>query len=1165
MYIVSTVIVIFPNALDNWNTYPPFENDPLGTTNAYVLANTDKFDPDFLLEYTVLSNRLLTIGKIGNKIDFMQKTLTDSTERNVTEGIGGLAKLKDFQFTIIDKDDLNIANSYGRKIEIRLYEGNILEPDIADSFIVKFKGIIFKSVSNDLYSVKLYVQGTIANNNPRIKGIPYINSDGDTANSVIIIGDSTKTKVKLDKKMGQFGVQLGFNSSQYELEKIYIKDKEYDEFYTVTSDYNVVGDDINFDSGNFTQLTYNISGVKKDSKLCINDGIDFIFLIEPEDYKTWLVIVRPYGNIKFTHWLYKIKTYVKNSKTYGIYRASPSLRYQELWEETIAYFENGALCPTDRQDSFDTSNLLNSKLKSWSIKSDEILTLSRLITVYDQTLENKLKLVYYGEQYIRENLDCTILPVEKKDLSIIQIDNEKMLVLKADDNYSMGMRECTVVRGYLDTEIVYHLAGAPITVLGSEETQKPKIHIKKKLSDIYQSDSPGYTEDYEKSPYDWVINKTETQKKSMLYMDLRLPDISGTLRTMYIKSVMDWKVFDNLEKQTILAVNLAMTEFPNWYAIPDSSKSKKIFSRQMVGYNQENLHRAGLKRGYEMHGKTYQSDISFGLSTDVGMPYLMYGRNTVVGGIQTYNTYKEAVQDLKGGWNSYIEGDYLISYFRRWGEWEGSTFNIIEYEELKKVHFALVANFYNCNLVRQYHIYIHSLSLNVKLNVPIADNDWYGRMKNLSDGSTQGTLVDSFSIGTNGSIYVTDDFKYIFAESDTIPFMVFSLSKTGMLSELQRVSIPDYNDIVNGELVLLDGDKVAKMSVHATEYKWVESVYFSHPNFPSFTLEIKDSSNVSKIIIGSNTFDVGNFIISYVDSTIEVWKKGEVANGNPVNVLKSFLINYAKHPSSIIDDDGTLDSSFHRVRLSRRKQRCTVVIEQEVNANVIIDKLCKNYGLVLYENNIGMLSLADLYPPKESQVFITLEDENILLHDKTNQPEIKRTHIDIRYLITDLNVRYRPLGDKFQKEILSTNLPGNLKERLNKAKSYTDNNTELVYHHMSTADKKTALYCALIKLYYHCKPTQLLKLKVRIDWATMDVCSWIKINSSYISSAGKIYLVISNMNMLPLGTAQSYSEIELFEYNWDEISNYIQEVYTENENAIYDEVFSSTDQIQEKY
>jgi len=1167
---LTVAVIIYPNSLDNWVDDPPFENDPLDNVDdAYIIANTQSFESGFDDDFYLLTSRFLSVGSVYNRVDFMQKTLGDSSQRNITKGIGGIAKLKDFEFKLINKIDLDVSNLYGKELEVRLYEGSTLRLS-SNYYYTYFKGIIFTGETKNGVST-IRAQGTVANNNPRVKGEPYINPDGEAANSFIFIGESSNSsKVKLDKKLGVYGVQLGFDSTKYSLKNIYIKDKEVSDFYHVKNAYTVDNGLVSFDSGNSATLTDDISALQ--DSISVNDGIDFDFKITGDVYKQWIIVRY---NSTFLYSLYKIKEYEEKGTTYGVYRASPSFMYQEYWD-SMKGVVNTHMYATQNRMRFTDDDAIGDDLVSWNLKNEEAIKMPRTVTVFDDSEPIKAELVNSGESHFAKNFDVSLLPAGNKDLHVIQIDDEKMLLLYAEDVYHSGERECTVIRGYLGTTPAVHLQGSVVVVLNSEESQAPIVQIEKPLQNIYSDwQSSLNSEDYliwsEKLNNDsstdntWPYTWKQSGVKSYLFLDLRLPDVQGELDSAYILSSMDWSVDDNLSTQAFMTVSLAMVEHADWREI-DEVDEKVMFTRRIFGFNRNHLSHTNRKKQSDCHLQRFTTDIAADMTGTEGMgvAFLMYGQNTYTNK-QTYLTYGRAKHVLKGSWHDSIDGDDLSLEYKHFSEISGKNFNFGSYDSFKDSHLSLVSRVYNnSGRYRPFNIYLYYLKLFVKLKVPVASNEWYGEVTNLSAGDGQGILIDSFSIGANGSIYVTEDEKYLFAESDTIPFICFSISDTGILNELERITDPPYDDLTTGELVLIDNEKVAKMSVSSTEFKWVETVNFEDSKFPFFFLELKQNSGVDKKIVGGSSFNFGNYVVTYDSSTISVYQKTEIADGNPVNVLKTFLVDYAKHDSSIIDDDGTSATSFHRVRVSRAKQKCTVVIEKEVNANVLVDNLCKNFGLVVYENNEGKIALADLYPPKEDQVTVTLTDADLLL-DRNKKPDYSETHIDIQYLITGMDVRYSPLGDKFQEEIVSADLPSELSDKLDTAAEYTTNKTEVAFNHKSTNDRGTAIQNALVKLHYHYKPSKIINIKTRIEWAQLDICTWLNIDSNFIDGIGKIYLLLSIKDVFPMNKKLPYAQIQLFEYNYDEILGMIQEVYDEADNDGYQEVPTDTNQIQEEF
>ena len=1201
----SVAIVILPNESDNWNIDPPFQNDPIGSANGYIIANTPFTDVGFS-DYYLLDSRLVDVGNTYNSIDFMQSTYSEREERNISYGIGGSAKLKDFTFSLADRDDLDVAQVspstgiYGREIELRIYYANSLSNDSEENYIVLFRGTVVSTTKQNGFKIDIKARGVTANNNPRIRGIPYIDVDGNIQYTFIFLGESTNSSfVKLDKRRGPGGIQLSFDASKYALKGIKIKDKELDEFYPVTSSYTIEADGgITFEGTAKATLRYDV--LPADTDIIVNDGIDMLVLITGDVYAAHLIYRRKYTPTD-TFTMTRMRTFVDDSdgRTYGIYRISPHVLYEEFWNYIFTYLPGESpildahgndlgsyyIFQTDNYPRYDVNDFLGDSLEALSVFTEEAIKIPRLTT---GLFTDKFLM---SEREFRRRYYASMLPIEKKRQVIIKIDNEEMLVTYANDKYDGNtLRLLNVVRGINDTEITAHSSGAQVVVLSSDESQKPLILVYDNLKNILFSDSiidrnNNYnvwnarfkTESLEDDniPYVWKFFKEPRQLREYLFLDLRLPDISGELVNSYIISSMSHSIATGRPLPFHLGITLQVTEHPDTSSKSTDDFSRTFYSRSVFGYNKTNMLRVTkFKTAYDLHNyNNTQFVVPGDWEPSLSIPYLYFARTREIPGpvIQT-TSFSEAEHILKGSWSVVNLGNVTQEIYKSYDvDNIDNDFNIRTYDDLKDLNLALVANPLLYTLQQaEIEILIKKLTLFAELRAPIADNDWYGIVKNLTNGDDQGTdIIDTFNLGANGSIYLTEDNKYLFAESDDIPFIVFEFSLTGTLTEIERVELPDYADVAPGYLGRISGRRIGKINnTLLTDYKWIETVDETDPTFPAFNTTIKSASSIRAVLVGSTVEDAGHFIISLISGVITVYKKEETGDRNPVSVLRRLLVEYAGYPNELIDDaENPLDTttSFGRVRVSRAAMNhsCTAIIEKETNLNSIIDKLCKNFGFVLYENDAGKVALADLYPPREDTVTTTLDDSAIIT-DSKGIPSIEESHIDMRYMITKMDLRYAPFSDRFQEEILSDDLPSLHREDMEIASTFTNFESEVAFHHEFTYDRKTALDCALIKILFHFRPTRIFTIKTIISFAQKDLCTWLLIDSVHIkNTTGKIYLLISKKTITPINGKKSYAEIILFEYDWDKSFSQIQEVPHEILNTNYIEVITDTEQIQE--
>ena len=97
---VCTSVAILPNPTDDWSVLSPFPGSTLSAGETGFVFSTSKTHTGSL---HLLQDRLIDIGRTSNGFNFLAKTRVNKRGQvSKSKGIGGMSKLKDFSFTILN-------------------------------------------------------------------------------------------------------------------------------------------------------------------------------------------------------------------------------------------------------------------------------------------------------------------------------------------------------------------------------------------------------------------------------------------------------------------------------------------------------------------------------------------------------------------------------------------------------------------------------------------------------------------------------------------------------------------------------------------------------------------------------------------------------------------------------------------------------------------------------------------------------------------------------------------------------------------------------------------------------------------------------------------------------------------------------------------------------
>lgn len=1144
----SVILIIYPSISDNWVTNPLFNSLP--TSVGYIMGSGS-----VVSSLTEVTACMLKFGNIHNKIDFMQATQSERVEGKISYGVGGLTKLKTFKFSINGLDGKRII---GRKIEVRVYTSSTV---YTTRFVGKASLVTIRSLDTEVT-----VKGTFSNSNPLLVGKEYVDVEGKIQNSPLILGMPPEY-VKLDKYRSSVGVGLCYDD-RLGITDIYVKDKKENNFYKTTTPFEVKDSKIIFQDAKMlylaTALTDNSTEVR------VHDYVTYLITFDlitcPLDYTDYIILSNGSYDKKLTK--------IREEGISALYAGDVMLSYPEVFtgfrDKILDKVTNYTAWTSS--DGVTKDDLINtaSWFESFDIYAIEGIQIPRLVTENEFTLSDDF-LLFFGERNYREAVYCTpavppqhpikteylfappgnIVPKDQSQM-ILKVGNEEMLILYADDGLVEDtQRVLNVVRGFNNTEIVAHSVDDLVIVLNSKNSYSPSVHIDERVRQLSNSDSEP-DPDYNKWTTDWqdgvyynwefiIHNNGNNTEREYLFFNPTIPDLTiSEIESFYIYSYMR-AYLQGFTESLCLSIALAITEDEE-YSGASTSVDKSLLSNRFFGYNEhaivehKNIHKpshVSIHSDYIVidRWEQYKNNFTWNFSR---APFLYQTWVTNTSQIER----REGKQIMIGSWNmsnnpypldtvNPSNGRIIISYAVR------NT--PLEYENLQEIQYALVAIYPYLPAYQQIQADVELvLRTVIDCKAPISDNDWYAKLTSLSNEINDATLIQTISIGANATIYLDND-SYLYMESDINPFSIYDISMTGFLSIKQAIPLTGYSDLAAGEIVEIDS-LICKLS---SGFVFLEST-----NYVIDTTKIFVNSVKAKIL-GKNEVSTALFIYVIDGTDLKVYKKSASNAGNPANILKKLLLNYDidDNPSDPFDTS----YSFGKVRVNRALDKRTLIINKPTALTTILDSFCKNCGLVIYENNEGLISLVDLQV-NDSVVELTINDSNTLLNSKYI-PEVRVKTLEAKYLISELDIKYSPLEEKFIKEVKSDNLNAAHINLLESSISYGADN-KVVFHCNTTSDKNIALSSALTLLSYHYEPSDIYYIKTPIS-------TNLRIGSKVIRM-DITYLVIGVKETLPVGNKLAYLEYELLR---DSSVSAIQEVYTNDEKI--QEVVTNSDIIQE--
>ncbi len=1175
--------------VDDWTVSgtPPFTSFPLnGTTHlGYIMGASDEAEIGFD-EYLYLPGYFYSVSDIVNSLPFLQKTRTQSQGRNKTSGIGGYATLKDFHFTIENKD-VDFRVLYGRRVEIIVYHVLLKNsPTFPAEAEFYYTGAIQKITQLNNQTLEVRVQGISSINNKRISGTPIIDNSGTQVFNTVILGEGSGV-IKLNKTKATGGVQLTYDDSQFEIKDIFVKDTDTDDLLLVKSPWTTQDELIFFEAQTKTWVE-DVSVDDSQNKFNIKDNSTFAVRIPgstllsqyPSFMRVPLLNVAP-DNIDIDLEMGKVGSSVINGQFVGLYLCDQNA----IHPESLA-----AMFGVTQIEDAGTGN---------NVTVDYVIPFSRtgIDFPYYGKIDFRSALGFFNVVqrgmmiHLSSRSDRAYLDIGKDRAVVIKINGEEMLVLDAVDDYSFAEREITVVRGYNDTTSQAHSRFDDVLILSSEITQRiefavrvpclgfktltPHFHTSDDINAFFDSaisSGDQLTLGYVQTDQSQMANSRQSfQEDSIIGLDFAFPSFEAEITSAYFKgnfeidSLVDFNFATLSTPSRTLSLKLALSavnDFANAGVTGPGGAAtqalRHLASRRRFGFNVLDINSeyyTSIPEKYPPLGPLANDNIKY--STVAVNQYIMarFGTPGKIPGFDIQNSVSAVA--MHGAWADDTFPDYEKEH--RVGE---PDFNLRTLDDLINANIAL---FFRNGRPGDTVLYTNTPACKIKmtrpyidliLKVPLKDNEFWASVKSKNNnGST--TITDTFAVGPNASLYL-DGNGFLFAESDTIPFIVFQLTATGLLIQKDIATFGAFPEISVGKIgTITTTGRVAKVSNDPTlnTFVYLPAVDVSDPTYPVFETTLINQGSLSYKIVGSLADTNGIFNVNIVGTNIEVTKPDATSQGKVVNLIYKLFTD----PDLGDIDIGRMDTPAFTLNNTKKLQHdATVLLQEEININFLIDRVAKEHGLLVFETNDGLVSITDLVPPDPnavpSEYTFDLTDSSIFFDDN-HLPDIEIEFTDTDFLITDLEVRYSPEGNIFKDVINSQDLAV-LTNLLNLSKGYANGNEiKVAQELLSVFNEQVARLCAEVKMNYHFTPSRIVTVKCIMPVNAVSLGDWITVSSTTINPTGGTfsYLVIGSKISLPMHGRDYFVELRLYEYDPIRFDTVYQEVPSIPINENYQE------------
>lgn len=1176
---VTTSIAIYPNSIDSWDVLSPFPGETLNVGEIGFVLSNSLINNCGLLH--LIPKRLVDVGVTSNEINFLVKTNLKQKTVLTSDGIGGTSKLKDFEFSITKDylgtnpmDNRDILNLYGRKVVLFISNSLCVEDPNGVLSEISYTGSIFNAVPKD-HTIIFGVRGLLDNANPSIGGAVVTQSDGSQQNEALIFGDTGDIYLPISKKENENGITtLQFSNDNYIIKSLHVKagtDKEI-VWLDIETPFTIIDNEIKFNSIEVinTTLSQNVLGtglqgdivrleVNTFSQVGFKLKTEYIDPLVPGDYLHF------YGERDSPYKIFSFGNRVQYIRTETV-EDEQILLCKCGWE-----FTDGQIRRWIEDGAFAYGGVTYEP--NFLMPNGSYHDIEYAVTYTKNPLEKQIDCLPYfafggsglddpwpwepGELKDTINLyavDYHAFEQIPEEPLLIQINDEKFLVLYTEKNTYEPTSEQNinhpiqqfvwVARGWNNTSIQSHSSGDGITILTDFE-QKIEVKLVRTLKGITTLNPGGDWKYYLLQDFINGINpmvacnlggggSTTGKQSSMSYigLDWKLPDLSGDLYALFMEGKAEAKIDsssigDSVRKHCFINLAFNSIETGDETRVEDI----RLARRRVMGHRySEDIHE---QDKFKISGHYYDPPPS-------SNSRLLNGQ------------YKLNLKESRSWYRDVFGTSDSQSGFSK----ISNLYDISDYDELKETSMYVVFNSVNIRGHKSTFV-LHRPNLIVYLKKDLSSSDVYAKVISKSlfnHPSAQITCGSNCKIAWHPYNYINDkvdvNIKNTIAVSDD-DVIGFTLYK--VLPEVSFAWIMDNPNV----------DIAGTMVENLVRPNDISKIYPSIAKKESLILPLSDPDNFVRTSEWPNgLLDIGKTFIEnnnsyiWVDQTnnrIKIIPK-VITTSNPVDVIQLLISTYY----SSVNIDTT---AFDEARNKRVDWNSRLLVLDETPLVSSIDLLAKNHGLIVYENNLGEMSISALDPPSDEEVTYNIDD-SMILYDNNKKPDFKENFTFIDYIITEMDVYYDFNNNKYLGYIKSDELSNS--DDFIIAQQFTENTIKIKLELKTIFDKGTANKSSEIKMLYHQVPTRIVVLKTSLATASFKIGQWVTCTSSFINEmSGKIFLILGKQKQVPFPEKTPYIKLTLFEFDWDDLKLRIQEVPSQSINDNYDEIIDYDEKIDE--
>jgi len=1156
---VTMGVVLYPNISDDWKIDSPFNELLEEAEIAYVFSpSIDTISSELHLIKSILNN----VSKISNSIDFISKIDVEKSEEQISNGIGGISRLKDFSFTLLlSISTLDLIKFYGRKIEVVLWEGNEIL-NVTSGQIV-FKGEVYK-INRDKEEIIFSVRELLSSLKTEVKGASVVDIEGEITYEPILLGyNENMSLLPLKKIKDQYGATvLSFSESdKYIIKDIYIKQSGVNDkpiYNKVLSDATIK-DKIVFFGEKDRIFAYTAENITLDQfQIDIHDyyimGFSSVvpYVFAPDDY---IERLSPPPIINTScKWLY-LRSEVISDKTYYLFATVWDAFYGETRLNMETYFEENNNIPFCVNHNLLDNFVADSFIDYSEAKIKKEIDAVRFSTglEYDANVEPSEIANEWNQYKVMTSIPEGV---------VIKIDDEEMLVINTQKVYPLlnengdnpKVQRITVERGWNKTVPITHLDNA-IIKLKTDTNSSIMYEYNTELKNITTINSYGEgaqtnwrtqnINSFLDGTGDLIVSSWGKVYQHYLGLFFDMPDLKGDLKIARLvgsaKSTINQFPSSLVnEIPQYISAYISLSGLEGWFDETNKSDKWKS-SRVYFGRNEvQNT------TTYQIGNSSLTAVVNSGIITKQEGNY-----SIILSGAWKIGVFKDCIGIIPpfkyNGKNIYY--DFANGY--------DQTYGLLSLNDLKE---GIYISFRGSNYYKLRSTFALSRpKLKLEISALVNELDFYADVipKTVLDAEN---ILDEIATGDNPKFFVTKDLV-------NFPYgIVLTIS-----SDDTKIIQSAYVNLTDGSLYNIK--ELVGTAVGTLMYSPFDNKFNGTSNFMYKVYKSEFKYLSWNTLTGVETIVSSSYPPTYLERAEYTYYKYEnfifVASGkkvyilntainlvnNPVQVIKNLLIEYA--PKLTLDE-----TSFTQATLARKLWHMYKIIIKPFGLIKLIDEIAKQHCLLLVEKLNGDIAIVPLSVPGSYAAELT----NSEFVYNNGEIAYRESFSELDYLITKMDVKYDVDAndeENFKGLIKSDDLA--LQNLFDLAKEFTDNEILVNLELDTVYEKATARLSAGVKMHYHFMPNRSIDFNsVKPSEICRDLGEWVKCTCTKIGYVtGNLYLILGVGITLPF--REENFIVELNTYEWLGSANVdlaIQEV-PESSLADYQETHTADIDIQE--